>query len=174
VLTARAASRPADDVLMTKEGHDRLRRELLALTTTVRRELAERLRQARSDGGDPAENGELMDALQESASVERRVAELEARLAGARVAEPGPEVGVAAVGTRVGIRTREGEVRHYDLVGEGEADPTRRRISSSSPIGEAITGRRAGETIDVETPRRRVRFELVSVEPISDDVERAA
>src|SRR5690349_15957847 len=112
VLTARAA-RPMTDVLMTQEGYDRLRGELLTLTTTTREELAVRLRQARADGGNPAENGDLMDALAESASIERRIAELEARLAAARVAEPAPDDGVAAVGTRVGIRTREGEVLHY-------------------------------------------------------------
>src|SRR3954452_142968 len=114
---------------MTQEGYNRLRSELLTLTTTKRRELAERLRQARADGGNPAENGDLMDALEESASVERRIAELEARVAGARVAEPAGADGVAAVGTRVGVRPREGEVRHYELVGDGESDPGRARIS---------------------------------------------
>ena len=173
MLTARAA-RPTTDVLMTQEGYDRLRGELLTLTTTTREELAVRLRQARADGGNPAENGDLMDALAESASIERRIAELEARLAAARVAEPAPDDGVAAVGTRVGIRTREGEVLHYELVGDGEADPARWRISISSPIGEAIAGRRAGDKIDVETPRRRVRFELVSVGPVSGELADAA
>jgi transcription elongation factor GreA len=174
VLSARAARRPADDLLITQEGYDRLRSELLTLTITARRELAERLRHARADGGNPAENGDLMDALEESKSLERRIAELETRLAGARIAGPAGDDGVAAIGTRVGIRTREGEVRHYELVGDGEADPDHWRISISSPVGEAIAGRRAGETIDVDTPRRRVRFELVSVDPIEGGVSRAA
>jgi transcription elongation factor GreA len=174
VLIARAASRPAPDTLMTQEGYDRLRSELLALTTTTRRELADRLRQARGDGGNPAENGELMDALEESASIERRIAELEARVAAARVAEPSADDGVATVGSRVGVRTREGEIRHYEPVGDGEADPSARRITISSPIGQAIAGRRAGDEIDVETPRRRVRFELVSVGPIDGALARAA
>src|SRR3954471_3794479 len=103
MLSARAASRPTPDALMTQEGYDRLRGELLALTTTTRRELAERLRQARADGGNPAETGKLMDALEESASIERRIADLEPRLAAARVAEPAADDGVAAVGTRVGV-----------------------------------------------------------------------
>jgi transcription elongation GreA/GreB family factor len=72
------------------------------------------------------------------------------------------------------VRTREGEVRHYELVGDGEADPSARRITISSPIGQAIAGRRAGDRIDVETPRRRVRFELVSVGPIDGALARAA
>ena len=174
MLTARAVQRPAADVLMTQEGYDRLRIELFTLTTTTRRDLAERLRQARADGGNPAENGDLMDALEESASIERRIAELEARLAGARVAKPVSADGVASIGARVGVRTREGEVRHYELVGDGEADPGRWRISISSPIGAAIAGRRAGDKIDVNTPRRRVRFELISVDPVGDELARAA
>ena len=77
MLTARAANRPTDDVLMTQEGYDRLRGELLKLTTTARRELAERLRDARDAGSDPAQNGDLMDALDDSALLEQRIGELE-------------------------------------------------------------------------------------------------
>jgi Transcription elongation factor, N-terminal len=105
VLSARAPSRPNDDVLMTQEGYDRLRRELLELTTTMRRELAERLSAARDGGSNPAENGDLMDALQNSALLEQRIGELEGRLAAARIAPPAGSDGVAAIGTRVGLRT---------------------------------------------------------------------
>jgi transcription elongation factor GreA len=174
VLTARAASRPTDEVLMTQEGYDRLRSELLKLTTTARRELAERLRDAREAGSDPAENGDLMDALDDSALLEQRIGEIKGRLASARVAPPARRDGVAAIGTRVGLRTGDGEILHYELVGAGEADPARRRISISSPVGEAISGRRAGEQIEVQTPRRSVRIDLVSVEPIGADLTKAA
>jgi transcription elongation factor GreA len=171
VLTARAANRPTDDGLITREGYDRLHSQLLTLTTTKRRELAERLRDARAAGANPAENGALIDALDESAFLEHRIGSLRSRLAAARVAAPAARDGIAAIGTRVGLRTREGEVLHYELVGEGEADPARCRISISSPVGDAIVGRRTGDKIDVETPRRRVRVDLVSVEPL--DAERA-
>jgi transcription elongation GreA/GreB family factor len=69
----------------------------------------------------------------------------------------------AAGGPRVGGPTGDGEVLHYELVGAGEADPARGRISISSPVGEAIAGRVPGDRIEVETPRRRIGFELVSV-----------
>jgi len=171
VLIARAADRPTDDILMTQAGYDRLRSELLTLTTTTRRELAERLRDARGAGANPAENGDLIDALDECAFLEQRIGVLKARLAAARVAAPAARDGIAAVGTRVGLRTGDGEVVQYQLVGEGEGDPAHSRISISSPVGDAIAGRRAGDQINVETPRRRVRVDLVSVEPL--DAERA-
>jgi transcription elongation factor GreA len=174
VLSARAPSRPNDDVLMTQEGYDRLRRELLELTTTMRRELAERLSAARDGGSNPAENGDLMDALQNSALLEQRIGELEGRLAAARIAPPAGSDGVAAIGTRVGVRTGDGEILHYELVGAGEADPAGWRISISSPVGEAIAGRRAGDAVTVQTPRRRIRFDLVSVEPLEADEAEAA
>ena len=74
----------------------------------------------------------------------------------------------------MGLRTGDGEILHYELVGAGEADPARWRISISSPVGEAIAGRRAGDQIEVETPRRRVRVDLVSVEPLGADLATAA
>jgi transcription elongation factor GreA len=174
VLTAKAARGPTDDVLITQEGYDRLDRELLKLTTIRRRELADRLREAREAGGNPAENGELMDALDEIALLEQRIGELTGRLAMARIAEPATGDGVAAIGSRVGVRTGDGKVLHYELVGAGEADPARWRISISSPVGDAIAGRRAGDQIVVATPRQRVRFDLVSVDPLGDKLAKAA
>jgi transcription elongation factor GreA len=159
---------------MTQEGYDRLRCELQDLTTINVPELADRLRDAREDGGDPAENGELMDALEERALLEQRIRALEARLAAARVADPASPNGIAGIGTRVGVRTRDGKVVHYELVGAGEADPARGRISISSPVGRVIAGRRAGHQLRVSTPRRRLRFELVSVEPLEPVLATAA
>jgi transcription elongation factor GreA len=167
VLTARPTTRPTDDVLMTQSGYDRLRLELQQLTTTARRELGERVGHARDASANPAENGELMDALDELAALEQRIGELSGRLAMARVAEPAAgEDGIAAIGTRVGVRLGDGKVLHYELVGAGEADPGRQRISISAPIGGAIAGHRAGDLVEVRTPRHHVRFELVSVEPL--------
>ena len=166
MLTARPTTRPTDDVLMTQDGYDRLRFELQQLTTTARRELGNRVSRARDASANPTENGELMDALDQLAALEQRIGELSGRLAMARVAEPAASDGVAAIGTRVGVRMGDGKVLHYELVGAGEADPGRQRISISAPIGEAIAGHRAGDLVEVRTPRHHVRFELVSVEPL--------
>jgi len=150
--------------LMTREGYERLRRELENLTTVGRREVAERLRGAREDGGDPGENYELLDALEKKGLLEQRISGLEMRLASAVVVSPAAD-GSAGIGTRVRLRTSAGRVVEYELVGAGEADPSEGRISVESPVGEAIAGRRPGATIEVRTPRRVRRLELLSVVP---------
>ena len=165
MLTANAVTNRADGQLMTQEGYESLRSELATLITTSRPELAERLREARADGRDPVENGELMEAMQESQRLDQRVSALEARLAVVRVAEPAQADGVAEIGTRVHLRSQVEGVLQYDLVGDGEADPVRYRISISSPVGQAVRGRRVGEVFEVRTPKRRLRFEVLAVEP---------
>src|SRR4051794_22774213 len=70
----------AQVALMTRDGHDRLNRELAALKTQARYHLAGRLQIARGNGGDPADNGELMDALEEQALLECQIAALETLL----------------------------------------------------------------------------------------------
>ena len=160
VTTAHAAG----NGFMTQEGHDRLHRELETLTTIARRDVAERLRAARDDGGDPAENGELMDALEEHVLLEQRISRLEARLATARVVAVAAD-GTAGIGTRVRLHSRTAGIVDYQLVGAGEADAADGRISIDSPVGRALAGRRAGETIEVKTPRRMRRLKLLAVEP---------
>jgi transcription elongation factor GreA len=165
VLTASAATHRTDGQLITLEGYESLRSELATLVTTSRPDLAQRLREARADGRDPAENGELMEAMQESQRLQQRISALEARIAVARVAGPAQPDGVAEIGTRVHLRGQAEGVIHYDLVGDGEADPVRYRISVSSPVGQAVRGRRVGEVFEVRTPKRRLRFEVLAVEP---------
>jgi transcription elongation factor GreA len=165
VLTMNAVTNRIDRQLMTQEGYDSLHRELDALIATSRQELARRLKEARADGGNPAENGELMEAMQESQRLDQRINTLEARLAVARIADPAQADGVAEIGTRVRLRTQVEGVVQYDLVGDGEADPLRYRISISSPVGQAVRGRRVGEIVEVRTPKRRLRFEVLAVEP---------
>jgi transcription elongation GreA/GreB family factor len=153
--------------LMTQEGYDSLRRELRSLIDRSRPELAERLREARADGGNAAENGELMQAMQDSQRLEQRIRNLEARLAVARIAEPARDDGIAGVGTSVRLRSQVEGVLQYHLVGVGESDPSRGRISIGSPLGQAVRGRRPGETFDVKTPKQDIRFEVLAVEPFS-------
>jgi transcription elongation factor GreA len=106
---------------ITREGFDRLQAELERLETATRREVAEWLRVAKEDGGEPGENLEVAAALEEQAALERRIDELEATLALARIAEP-PTDGVAGIGQRVQIDTPGGpRVVEIVAVGEGGA-----------------------------------------------------
>ena len=92
------------EVILTAEGHDKLREEIEHLSTVKRREVAERIKQAR-EFGDIAENSEYDDAKNEQAMLEHRISMLEERLKGARiVAKNDAPKGVVAVGTKVRLR----------------------------------------------------------------------
>jgi transcription elongation factor GreA len=152
-------------VLMTSAGHDRLHNDLDRLTNRARQEIAERLRIARSNGGDPVDNGDLADALEEQTVLEHRIAALESLLADAQLVPPTTD-GTAGIGTIVQLRTSSGDVRRYKLVGAGEVGGQPDTISVQSPVGQALQGRRPGDRIEVEAPLRVRRLDLLSVEPI--------
>lgn len=164
VATA-AATFPGTVVPITREGH-RLLRERIAALTAARAEASARVREARSAERNPAENPELMHALQDQEQLERRIAELESQLARAQVLEGTSATGEVGLGSRVRVRrlgARGGELE-YQIVSSIEADPGRGRLSSEAPVGAALLGRRAGDTVEVEAPRGEIRFEVTAVE----------
>jgi transcription elongation factor GreA len=118
---------------------------------------------AKEDGGEPGENLAVAVALDEQASLERRIDELEATLALARIADQ-PVDGVAGIGQRVHIRILpDATPIEYHLVGAAEADPASGRISIDSPVGQALVGHRAGDTVSVETPGGARTVEIIAV-----------
>lgn len=162
-MTTVPAEYEVEDVdLITPEGFERLRGELDELRDTGRRELAERLREARADG-DVADNPALLDLLEEHAQLERRIAVLESQIATVRVVAPADD-GVAGPGTSVRVRdTATGDVAEYQLVGAVEADVGNGRVSLGAPVGRALAGRRRGDVVDVETPRGTIALEVLAV-----------
>jgi transcription elongation factor GreA len=148
---------------ITRAGYERLKAELDHLVNVRRRQLAEDLREAREDGGEPGENTAVSAALDVQAAVERRIDELEALLADVEIVEP-PEDGVAGIGQRVTLRMAPGAAPvEYELVGPMEADPAERRISIASPVGRSLVGHRAGDKVEVEVPAGRRTVEIVAV-----------
>ena len=151
-----------DRLLITADGYERLRAELDWLRDEGRRELEERLRDARLDG-DVADNPALLEVLEEHAQLERRIAVLEDQLAQVRVVTPRRD-GVAGLGTRVQVRDVEtGETAEYELVGAIEADVGNGRVSINAPVGRALVGRRAGERVEVVTPGGTSSLEVLDV-----------
>jgi transcription elongation factor GreA len=146
---------------VTREGYLRLQAELEILVTVTRREIDAWLREARQDGADPGENTDVAAALDERAALEGRIADLRTTLALASIAEP--TEGTAGVGQRVLLRLGAGPPVEYHLVGPAEADVGRRRISVASPVGRALTGRCAGDSVQVETPGGARTVEIVAI-----------
>ncbi len=152
------------EVLLTPEGYEKLKAEIKFLTTDKRREVAERIKHAR-EFGDISENSEYDDAKNEQAMLEQRIAQLEERLASARViaAEDVP-AGVVAVGTRVRLRDIDAnETSEYTIVGSAEANPAERKLSNESPVGKAIMGKKKGETVEVAAPRGSLKYKIMDV-----------
>jgi transcription elongation factor GreA len=153
-----------NDTAITQEGLGRLVDELERLTTAGRREVAERIRHAVSTDANPTENADYLDAREEQALLERRIATLEQRIGEAVLVSPDAGNGVVDVGERVKLRDLDtGAKVEYEVVGSLEADPGSGRISSVSPLGRALVGRGRGEIAVVEAPKGLFRFEILAI-----------
>ncbi len=149
--------------LLTPDGLARLQAELEMLRTEGRRNAARRIREAKALG-DVRESGEYEDAKEYQAFIEGRIRELERLLADVQIIETGDRSDAIGLGSRVRVRDNEGSEETWTIVGSAEADPRQGRISNESPVGKALLGRRAGETVEVETPAGTMRWTILAVE----------
>jgi transcription elongation factor GreA len=152
------------EVALTAEGQAKLEEELLHLETVRRREVGERIREAK-EFGDISENSEYDDAKNEQAWVESRIAEISQILANATIIESPRRPTCVTLGARVHLKdVASDEVFVYQLVGSAEADPTHNKISNESPVGQAIMGSKKGDVVAVTTPRgSKITYEIVSI-----------
>ncbi len=155
-------------ISLTLEGKAKLEAELAELKSTKREEIAEKIKVARSYG-DLSENSEYDEAKNEQAIVESRIATLEATLKNAVIVEDDAVVSEDAdtiwLGNTVTILDVEtGDELVYDIVSSIEADPMNGKISDDSPLGKAILGHKAGETIEVEAPIGMLEYKILKVE----------
>jgi transcription elongation factor GreA len=142
------------ETLITEEGLEKLKQELEHLQTDKRREVADRIKDAR-EFGDIAENAEYDDAKNEQAMLEQRILQLQDRLRRSRVIDE-KHVGTdeVAVGAIVHVKDQKsGKSQKFQLVGAAEADPAEHKLSNESPIGKALIGAKRNEVVTVETPR---------------------
>ena len=145
------------DVILTPEGLEKLKQEIEYLSTTKRREVAERIKEAR-EFGDISENSEYDDAKNEQAMLESRIMTLEDKLRSASVidaSELSPDV--VRVGSQVQIKDDKGKSLTYTIVGSTEADPAANRLSNESPVGKALVGRKQGDAVKVTLPSGKQR-----------------
>jgi transcription elongation factor GreA len=152
------------EVILTPEGYQKLKDEIEHLSTTKRREVADRIRIAR-EFGDIAENSEYDDAKNEQALLEHRISTLEERLKSARVIDASEiTADVVSIGSRVKLRDVDAkETVEYHIVGSAEANPAERKLSNESPVGKAIIGHKKGETVEVATPRGSLKFKILDI-----------
>jgi transcription elongation factor GreA len=157
--------------LVTPEGFEKLQQELSYLTEVRRKEVADRIRQAR-EFGDITENSEYDDAKTEQGLLERRISEIQRRIRNAKVVDPSEaDADAVDLGTRVTLRVvgsrKKSDQRTFQIVGANESDPTSGKLSHSSPVGRAVLKRKVGEKVTVSTPRGSTQYEIVNVEVAS-------
>jgi transcription elongation factor GreA len=152
------------EIVLTREGLEKLERELDDLKTVHRKEVNDRIRQAK-EFGDLSENAEYEDAKQEQAFIEGRILKLESMIRNARIIEDSEyAAGEVHLGCTVKVKDLKSNSSHeFSIVGSAEADPVNHRISNESPLGRALMGHKKGETVDVATPRGMVKYKIDSI-----------
>jgi len=148
---------------LTKEKLAEFTKELDYLRTEKRKEVAENLEYAKKLG-DLSENAEYHEARQEQAEVEDRINHLENLIKTALILDD-QHGDIVSVGSTVKIqKDSEKENRTYKIVGSEEADMATGKVSNLSPLGSALLGKKKGEKFEVQTPKGKVHYTLISIE----------
>ena len=152
-----------DDLLMTRADYKKLQREIEQLETSARGEMAERIKAAR-DLGDLKENAEYHDAKDAQAILETRILRLRDQLTRAQVVEAETGGDAIAFGSEVEIADRaSGKRTTYTLVSAVDADAAAGRLSVESPVAQALVGSRAGDVVEIRTPKGTRTLEVISI-----------
>ena len=158
------AEREEREIILTKEGLQKLETELEHLKSFRREEVAERIKQAIAFG-DISENSEYEDAKKEQAFIEGEIARLEEILRTAKIIDRKEiTTSVVSIGSVVHLQNMDTKEKvEYRIVGSTEADPTEGRISHVSPVGAALSGKKKGETVDVQAPKGMVTYKVLNI-----------
>ena len=147
----------ARETVLTPEGLKELKAKIDYLSGDRRREVAERIKEAR-EFGDISENAEYDDAKNEQAMLEARIATLEDKLRSASVIDAKElSADVVRVGSQVHVKDDKGKELAYTIVGSTEANPSENRLSNESPVGKALVGRKQGDNVTVVLPSGKQR-----------------
>jgi transcription elongation factor GreA len=152
------------EIHLSREGYDKLLKELEFLKNVKRRELSQEIGHARSHG-DISENAEYDAAKEAQGLNEKRIAELEAKLSQARIIDeeniPKDKV---LIGAKVKLKDlTSGEDLEYCLVSEEEADYDKGKISISSPVGRALLSRKENDTVEIKIPAGVLKYKIVKI-----------
>lgn len=149
---------------ITKKGYEALQAELTRLKKVERPLVISAIAEARSHG-DLSENAEYMAAKECQGFIEARIADLERKLAEARIVEVTNHSSETVVfgATVVLFDLQSREEKRYTLVGQDEADLKNGRISVQSPVGRALIGHRLGEQVEIRTPAKVVQYEVKEI-----------
>jgi transcription elongation factor GreA len=148
----------------TKEGLDKLTNELATLKSKGRSDIAKQIAEAR-DKGDLSENAEYDAAKDAQGHLEAKIAQLENVLSGARLLdETKVDTDAVSILSKATIKNKKnGASMTYMLVSEEEADLKAGKISTQSPIGKGLLGKKKGDTVVIKTPAGEIEFEILNI-----------
>lgn len=151
--------------ILTYEGLRKYEDELHELKVVTRKEIAQKIKEAREQG-DLSENAEYDAAKDEQRDVEARIEELEKILKNVEVVlEDEVDLDTINIGCKVRILDVEfGEELEYKIVGSTEANSLKGRISNESPVGKALIGKKAGDSVDVETQAGVISYKVIEIQ----------
>ncbi|MBN1298575.1 MAG: transcription elongation factor GreA [Actinobacteria bacterium] len=148
---------------LTNEGLQMLQKEYDDLIKIKRKEVAERLKDAKEFGGDLTENPEYEHAKNDQAFIEGRIEQISEILQNYVLVENG-EKGTVDMGSVVILKDLDDKKeKKYRIVSSIESDPEKGKISDESPVGRALLNRKIGEVIAVKTPMATKNFEIVDI-----------
>jgi len=153
----------SDRIPMTKVGYDKLKTEVDRFELEEMPEIAKRIAAARSEG-DLSENAEYHEARKAQAELEARIREIEQLLANAKVVSKSSKKDEVTIGSKVTLQKKGDGTVVYELVGAAEADILENKISNESPLGQALLGKKKGDSFEFETPAGKVEYKVLSVE----------
>lgn len=150
-------------VPLTREGLEKLKKELDHLQNVRRAEIAQRIHDAKELVG--AQNApEYEDARNEQAFVEGRILTLENMIQNAEIIEETHDHQRVQLGSTVTVLNHKHDKEYFTIVGSAEADPKEHRISNESPVGLALLGKNVGDEVSVEAPKGTLRWTIVSID----------
>lgn len=159
------SSKTAPKIQLTQEGYDEIVRDLKELEDVKLPEVIQRVELARSYG-DLSENAEYHSAKEDQELTETRIMELQTVLQNAVIVKSSSKTATIGIGCTVTVSIKRGKTvkkQVFIIVGEFEADPNAGKISSASPIGVALVGKKKGDVVKVETPAGEVEYTIVEV-----------
>ncbi len=146
---------------ITAEGLKALKQELEELKNKKRPEAIERVARAR-EFGDLSENSEYHAAREDLSFIEGRINELEEMIKQAQIAKESKSKHEISIGCKVTLITNNQE-HTYEVVGEWEADPMKKKISHTSPLGQALIGKKAGDIVEFEAPAGKIVYQVKKI-----------
>ncbi|OFW53289.1 MAG: transcription elongation factor GreA [Actinobacteria bacterium RBG_13_35_12] len=149
---------------LTKEGYEELIKEREDLINNKRKEIAERLKEAKNSGGDLNENSEYEYAKNEQAFIEGRIEQISEILSNYIIIEKKVSKGLVELGTTVVVRDVDKKKdKEFKLVSFIESDPEKNKISDESPMGMALLNKKVGDEVLVKTPKETKRLKIIKI-----------